>query len=111
VQSLIARVEEIRTTRNSSLRFLGLLVNKWNKRNAGQNAVVEAFQKNLAEYLIPHALPESTAISAITHTRQPVWRNARSGSQRRAGKIVRSAMDWLLDEAIPSTTVHAAAAR
>ncbi len=101
--ALVERIEQIRSSRNRSLRFLGLLVNKWNRRNVDQTAVVEAFRLHLRAYVIPHVLPDSSLIARLARTREPVWRSARSGSQRRITAAMRAALDWLLKEAFRQT--------
>jgi len=110
--SIVERVSDIRSSHNPELQFLGLLVNRWSKRDRDQNKVVASFEAELGSFLIPHKIPHSSAISALSHTRQPVWHRAKSGSAREVGKVVRAAMDWLLDAAsIGGPAVAVAGAR
>ena len=81
---------------------MGLLVNKWRKNSRAQNDTVEQFRQELGDYMIPHTLPEAAAIADAAHVHQPVWRNAKSGSQRKAGKAVREALMWVLNQTIPN---------
>ena len=48
----------------------------------------------------PHALAESTAIAADAQTHKPVWRSARTGSRRKAGRDARQALSWVLERTI-----------
>lgn len=110
IESLISRVEDIRSTHNPGLVFLGLMVNKWRKTSRAQNQTVADFRVALGTALIPFSLPESAAIADAAHKRKPVWRDARSGSQRRAGSAVRDALSWVLGQAMPPIPAHTAGA-
>jgi len=109
--SIAERVAEVRTAHNPELQFLGILVNRFSSRDADQKRVVASLEAELGDFLIPHKIPHSTAISALSHTRQPVWYRARSGSTRQVGKVVRAAMDWVLDAAAIAPAVAVAGAR
>lgn len=105
IESLISKVEEIRATHNPSLVFLGLMVNKWRKNSRAQNQTVHDLRAALGDVLMPHALPEASAIADSAHTRKPVWREARSGSHRKAAATVREALSWVLGQAHPARSV------
>jgi chromosome partitioning protein len=111
IESLVSRIEDIRATHNQGLAFLGLLVNKWRRNSSAQNSTVDEFRTSLASVLIPHTLPESAAIADAAHRRQPVWRGARSGSQRLAGRAVKDALSWVLDRALAPHKVRPARPR
>jgi chromosome partitioning protein len=110
IESLISKVEEIRTTHNPSLVFLGLMINKWRKNSRAQNQTVQDLRSALGDVLMPHALPEASAIADSAHTRKPVWREARSGSHRKAAATVREALSWVLGQAHPARSAGVAAA-
>ena len=98
IQSLIDRTDEVRAQYNPSFRFLGLLINKWNKRSADQTALVEAFKKSaLSRYLAPYQITERSPISQVAFRRQPVW-TVKSGAARVAAKEIRGALGWLTSE-------------
>lgn len=99
IESLITRVEEIRSSHNPGLTFLGLMINKWRRTSSAQNNTVLELEHALDKVLIPHHLPESAAIADAAHRRQPVWRDAKSGSQRRAARAVKDALTWVLGHA------------
>jgi chromosome partitioning protein len=102
IESLITKVEEIREQHNPSLVFLGLLVNKWRKNSRAQNQTVQDLRTALRDVVMPHALPEASAIADAAHTRKPVWREARSGAHRKAAATVREALTWVLGQAHPA---------
>jgi chromosome partitioning protein len=105
IESLIGKVHEIRQSHNPGLIFLGLLVNKWRHNSKAQNETVARFRSELGEFMIPHALAESAAIADAAHSHKPVWRNARTGSQRKAGRDAREALSWVLERTITTTEV------
>jgi chromosome partitioning protein len=102
IEILLTRVAEIRESHNPGLIFLGLLVNKWRRNSRAQNDTVEQFRQELGDYMIPHTLPEAAAIADAAHAHEPVWKNAKSGSQRKAGKAVREALLWVLNQTTPN---------
>jgi chromosome partitioning protein len=102
IESLISKVEEIRAAHNPSLVFLGLMVNKWRKNSRAQNQTVQDLRSALGDVLMPHALPEASAIADSAHARRPVWREARSGASRRAAASIREALSWVLGQARPA---------
>ena len=105
IESLIVRVDEIRQQHNPGLTFLGLMVNKWRRNSRAQNDTVARFRSELGEFLIPYSLAESAAIADAAHAHRPVWRNARSGSQRRTARDARLAFAWVLERTITTAEV------
>jgi chromosome partitioning protein len=104
IENLITRIQQIRSSVNHDLQFLGLLVNKWRKSSPPQNRIVEDLRQSIGEYLFPHSLPQSAAIENAANFRRPVWRDAKSGSHRRAAKAVKDVMKYVLDRALPVAT-------
>jgi chromosome partitioning protein len=104
IESLIVRIQQIRQSLNPDLEFLGLLLNKWRRTSPPQNKIVANLRAELGEYLLPHALPDSSAIENAADNKRPVWRDAKSGSQRKAAKAVRDALEHVLTRALPSQT-------
>jgi chromosome partitioning protein len=105
IESLITKVDEIRQHHNPGLIFLGLMVNKWRRNSRAQNDTVARFRSELGGFLIPHTLAESAAIADAAHSHKPVWRNARTGSQRKAGRDARLALGWVLERTITPAEV------
>src|SRR5665213_424539 len=105
IESLLTRVAEIRESHNPGLIFLGLMVNKWRRNSRAQNDTVARFRSELGDFLIPHTLAESAAIADAAHSHKPVWRNARTGSQRKAGRDARLALGWVLERTITPAEV------
>jgi len=96
VRALSDRVEQIRTQYNPELRYLGLLVNRWNRRHKQQTEVVEALRESMGDYLIPFQIGERAAIASVAFTGEPVWQ-VRSGAGRVAAKEMRAALQWIVD--------------
>jgi chromosome partitioning protein len=107
IQRLIERVSMIQATHNASLTFLGALPNKWLRTSSTQNALMKAFHEQMGQYIIPHDVPQSSAIEVAVQDGRPVWRGAESGSQRRAAKALRDAVSWILDRTCAEVSTHA----
>ena len=96
VSSLIRRIKEIQSNQNPDLKFLGLLINQLDRRSQAQLKVVDAL-KIIGGNLIPYAIGVHVAVGYSAHARQAVWHGARNGAHRKAGKAVKSALDWILN--------------
>ena len=77
----------------------------WRPNSKAQNETVARFRSELGEFMIPHALAESAATADAAHSHKPVWRSARTGSQRKAGRDARQALSWVLELTIITTEV------
>ena len=102
IDSLISRIQQIQSSLNPDLTFLGLVLNRWRRTSPAQNRFVRDIRAQLGRFLFPHSLPESAAIEDAANERRPVWQNPRSGGQRRAAKAVRDVMSYVLEQALPS---------
>lgn len=111
IESLILRIQQIRQALNPDLEFIGLLLNKWRRTSPPQNKIVANLRAELGEYLIPHSLPDSAAIENAADNKRAVWKDAKSGSQRKAAKAVREALDHVLSRALPVAEKPKAAKR
>lgn len=96
VKSLLMRVADIQRKHNPDLKFIGLLINQWDRRNRAQNQVVEVLKNKLAGRLIPHAIGIHAAVGYSVHNQVAVWHNATSGAHRVAGRVFKTAMEWIL---------------
>lgn len=92
VKSVFTSIQDIRSKHNPKLRFLGVLINQWDRRSSRQNAIVEQFQAKLGDNLFPETICLRAAIADAPFARKPVWRGARSGAAREAGKEMKNAM-------------------
>ncbi len=97
IVSLHRRIEQIRVNHNPSLRYLGLLINLWNRRNADQNNVVAYLEQDLGEHLIEHKIGDRAAIARVAFSRIPVWAH-NTGAARVASKEMRAAMGWIFTQ-------------
>lgn len=97
-ENVLTRIDQIKRSSNPGLRFLGILINCWNRRDSDENEIVQDFRTNLSKFIVPHALGKYVAISRIAKTKQPVWKGAKSGAHRKAATEVRTVMKWVLDQ-------------
>jgi chromosome partitioning protein len=102
IENLLVRIQQIQGSENPGLVFLGLVLNKWRRTSPPQNQIVFNLRTELGQYLFPHALPDSAAIENATNERRPVWKAARSGSQRKAARAVRDALSYALSRILPA---------
>ena len=96
VKSLLKRVDQVRDQYNKNLRYLGLLINRYNRRSAEQTQVVEAMEQDLADNIIPHRIGERVAIARVAFSRAPVW-SVRSGAGGVAAREMRGALNWIVN--------------
>ena len=108
--ALMGKIGEIRAEPTATLEFLGLLVNKHNRRSSMENELLDELKKNARDFLVPAAIGQAAAIARTANTRQPVWRAARSGAHRQAAKQMRDALSWVLNRALPRTSRRTARA-
>lgn len=99
VSSLFQRIEAVTGDYNEDLVFLGLLVNRWNRRNRLQTDAVTELKAALPEHLIPHEIAERSAIAQLAYTNEPVWK-MRNGAARVAAKEMRGTLSWIYDKTI-----------
>ena len=109
IDSLILRIQDIQKSLNPDLTFLGLVVNRWRRTSPPQNRIVKDLRDGIGDYLFPQALPESAAIENAANEKRPVWKNAKTGGQRRAAKAVRDVMSYVLDRVLPNAAAGEAA--
>lgn len=94
LSSLNDRIEEIRGDQNPDLINLGLLINRWNKRNVRQNETVELIRQQPGLLVIPFEITERAPIGKVAFDRSPVW-TSKSGAARVAAKELRGALEYL----------------
>lgn len=97
VRSLFERVQQIRDQFNPELHYLGLLLNRWNRRHPQQNELAATLRAELGDNLIPHEIAERAAIASAAFTGDPVWK-VRSGAGRAAAKEMRAALQWIIEQ-------------
>jgi chromosome partitioning protein len=100
LENLIVRVNEIKTSTNPKLNFLGILINKWRKTSPAQNRMVKQLRKELGDYMMPLSLPDSSAIEESTNERRPAWHDVKGGTHRRAAKAIREVLGAILDQVL-----------
>ncbi|SPD72451.1 putative IncC-like protein [uncultured Desulfobacterium sp.] len=100
VTTLVNRIKNIRAQHNKDLLFLGLLINRFSKRNAAQKQVVSALKENLGDFVMPISIPEHVHIEYSAHSKCAVWHAPQSGAHRAAGKTVKAVMGWILDSVL-----------
>lgn len=98
VSSLFAKVKAVQANGNKNLKFLGLLINRWNRRNRDQSEIVDAMRAKLGANVMPFAITDRAAIANAAHRKAPVWRGAQGGAAKVAAKEVRAAMAHIVKQ-------------
>ncbi|MGB1257498.1 MAG: ParA family protein [Thiolinea sp.] len=82
VRSLFSKIKAVKSKQNTSLNFLGLVINRWNSRNSQQCQMVKQFQENLPKQLISQILGDRSAIANAAYEGKAVWDKPSGGAAR-----------------------------
>jgi len=96
IRSLFAKIKAVKSKQNPSLNFLGLIINRWNKRNSQQCAMVKKFQVSLKGNVIEQPLGDRSAIANAAYESKAVWEQAKSGAARIAAKEMQNVMQEIM---------------
>ena len=97
-ETVFDQVRHVQEEYNPDMKYLGLIINRWNRRNRDHNEVVDALKAEVPEgYLIPQAICERSGIAHVAHSGVPVWK-VRSGSARVAKREILNALEWIYNE-------------
>lgn len=95
--SLLDRVVEVQDNLNHGLKFLGFVINFFQKNNIRQREIKAELEEDLSEYLVPYVVGNRTPISFTADTGLPVW-SLRTGSARVASKEFNDMLDWVYNK-------------
>lgn len=95
VRKLVDSIRQVQQSINPDLRFLGLLVNRWNTRSKNQREALESLREQLPDLVIPHAIGHHAAIADASEVGEPVWHRPNGAAARKASREMRGAMEWL----------------
>jgi chromosome partitioning protein len=98
LNGILRTVENLRAGGNPSIKHLGFVLSKCDeRRDRRQAGVIAQIKKHVGrDMLSPFQIPLSVPMRYISTDRVPIWRNAKSGSERVAAEAVRNACDWIL---------------
>lgn len=98
VASLFSKVRAVQSKDNKDLKFLGLLINRWNRRNKDQDKIVEALQKKLGKNVMPHTIGDRASIANAAHRKLPVWKGVTGGAAKVASAEMRRALGFIIKQ-------------
>lgn len=96
IRSLFSKVKAVKSKQNPTLKFLGLIINRWNSRNGQQCEMVKKYQTSLKGNIITQPLGDRSAIANAAYESKAVWERAKSGAARIAAKEMQSVMQEIM---------------
>lgn len=82
VRSLFAKIKAVKAKQNPALKFLGLVLNRWNSRNLQQCEMVKQFQDAMPGQLIAQPLADRSAVANAAYESKAVWDKPSGGAAR-----------------------------
>lgn len=98
VRSLFAKIKTVKAKQNPKLKFLGLVLNRWNSRNAQQCEMVKQFQDAMPDQLIAQPLGDRSAIANAAYESKAVWDKPSGGAARIAANEMISVMKEVMQQ-------------
>jgi chromosome partitioning protein len=98
VKTLFAKIKAVRTKQNPSLKFLGLVINRWNSRNVQQVEMVKKFQEAMPGQLISTPLADRSAIANAAYESKAVWDKPNGGAARIAAQEMLAVMQEIMEK-------------
>ena len=95
---LMATIETVQDQYNPGLRFLGFLPNLINSRSSEELEILPSLREEHGEAMFNEQITHRPCINKSLAAGNPVWRKARSGSQRDAGKEMKRACAAVLSK-------------
>ena len=99
VRNVNNKVKDIRQSLNKKLQILSIIINLFDRRNTAHINTVKMLKERLGNIVVPIEIGRHSSISNTVFRQKPVWREPSSGSQREVGKIVKTAMLSILQQA------------
>lgn len=95
---LLATIETVREDYNPKLQFLGFLPNQINSRSTEEIEALPSLQESYGDAMFPLHIVHRPCINAALARGTPVWWKAKNGSQRAAGREMKTACAAILDK-------------
>lgn len=98
VKTLFAKIKAVRAKQNPSLKFLGLVINRWNSRNVQQVEMVKKFLEALPGQIIATPLADRSAIANAAYESKAVWDKPNGGAARIAAQEMLAVMQEIMEK-------------
>jgi chromosome partitioning protein len=95
---LLSTIEAVREQYNPNLQFLGFLPNQINSRSTNEIDLLPSLQESYGDAMFPVHIVHRPCINSALASGNPVWWKAKSGSQRAAGREMKSACAAVLEK-------------
>ena len=92
IRSMHTKVASIQNQYNRKLKFAGLLINQYQKRNRLHQATVKQLNQLLPDLMIQETIAWRSAIANSSYQKKPVWDKPKGGAARTAAQEMRNAM-------------------
>lgn len=96
VKGLFDRIKMVRAKYNPRLKFLGLVINRWNSRNKEQTKTVATLISKLKGHIIKQSLGDRTAIANAAYRKKAVFDKPSGGAAHTAAKEMRIVCDVII---------------
>ncbi len=97
VKQIQTWIERVKVKHNPGLQYLGVLVNRFNKRNADDVNLLNVMQESFPETFIPQIIGQRSAIARIAYSRMPVWAH-NTGAAALGAKEMKAALRWITEQ-------------
>lgn len=98
LSQMIKTIRNVKSKYNKNLVFLGILVNKLDRRSPDQKETLQALQEGYSDFLIPKVIGWKSAIPRALSNRVPLW-DVKTTAARGAVKEMLPALEYIVQEA------------
>lgn len=95
---MLNAITNVKKKYNPKLTFIGILINRMDRRSTDQKETLKLLQKDFAHLLIPEIIGWKSAIPKALSNRQAVW-EVKSTAAREASKDVIRVMTYIVEKA------------
>lgn len=95
---MITTIKNVKQKYNKGLSFVGILINKLDRRSPDQKETLQALQDGYPGFLIPEVIGWKSAIPRALSNRVPLW-DVKSTAARGAVKELLPALEYIVQEA------------
>lgn len=97
IVNMLKAINNVKKKYNQKLSFVGILINRMDRRSMDQKETLRQLQENYAHLLIPEVIGWKSAIPKAISNKQAVW-EVKSTAARAASKDVIRVMDYIVDQ-------------